>query len=321
MADTPVNLPPRTIAIGKTSDGKDVFANHVWYQAFYEAVVKRIGGPSSYVVSDLAGLTATDGGFIVGDGSNFGVESGSTARASLDVPSNSEAILQSLINAKGDLIVGSADNATARLAVGTDTHVLTADSSATNGIKWAAGSGGGALVLLEQHTASTSSSLDFTTCISSTYDEYVIELLNVVLTNASKDLWLRISTDGGTNYLSTNVYSVNRLPFIHTGTASPGGNDVTAQVAQMAFAGGNILSNSSNYGISGNLRLFNPGGTSVYKRFLGHVSYFDLNSDLAQMLWQGVYTATTAINAFRFLPSDAATIASGTIRVYGIAKS
>jgi hypothetical protein len=40
------------------------------------------------------------------------------------------------LTTKGDLLVttGSALN---RLAVGTDTHVLTADSAATNGVKWA----------------------------------------------------------------------------------------------------------------------------------------------------------------------------------------
>jgi hypothetical protein len=48
----------------------------------------------------------------------------------------------STIDAKGDLIVGSADNTIARLAVGTDAQVLTADSTAPNGIKWAAAAGG-----------------------------------------------------------------------------------------------------------------------------------------------------------------------------------
>jgi len=47
----------------------------------------------------------------------------------------------STIDAKGDLLVGSADNTIAKLAVGTNNYVLTADSSATNGIKWAAASG------------------------------------------------------------------------------------------------------------------------------------------------------------------------------------
>lgn len=47
------------------------------------------------------------------------------------------------IAAKGDLIVGSADNTTAILTAGTDTHVLTANSAATNGVEWAAPGGGG----------------------------------------------------------------------------------------------------------------------------------------------------------------------------------
>lgn len=39
------------------------------------------------LLDDLAGLTATNGGFIVGDGSNFVIESGSTARTSLGLSS------------------------------------------------------------------------------------------------------------------------------------------------------------------------------------------------------------------------------------------
>jgi hypothetical protein len=42
---------------------------------------------------------------------------------------------------KGDLIVNDGVS-NVRLAVGTDTQVLTADSTAPNGIKWAAGGGG-----------------------------------------------------------------------------------------------------------------------------------------------------------------------------------
>lgn len=45
--------------------------------------------------------------------------------------------------AKGDLIVGTADDTAGILTAGTDGHVLTADSGETTGLKWAAAAGGG----------------------------------------------------------------------------------------------------------------------------------------------------------------------------------
>jgi hypothetical protein len=59
------------------------------------------------------------------------------------------AIVQSLVDAKGDLLVASADNTVTRLAVGANDFVLTADTGATNGVKWAAVSGGGGSIGLE----------------------------------------------------------------------------------------------------------------------------------------------------------------------------
>lgn len=48
------------------------------------------------------------------------------------------AILDSLVDAKGDLIVATAADTPARLAVGTDDHVLTAASGETSGLKFSA---------------------------------------------------------------------------------------------------------------------------------------------------------------------------------------
>ncbi len=41
-------------------------------------------------------------------------------------------------DAKGDLIVGTGADTATKLTVGTNTHVLTADSSTTSGLSWAA---------------------------------------------------------------------------------------------------------------------------------------------------------------------------------------
>lgn len=57
---------------------------------------------------------------------------------------NGGGVANSLVTTKGDLIVRDS-SAPARLGVGTNGHVLTADSAETLGVKWAAPSGGGGL--------------------------------------------------------------------------------------------------------------------------------------------------------------------------------
>lgn len=47
-------------------------------------------------------------------------------------------IPKSLVDAKGDLLVGTADNTVARKAVGADGRVLTADSAQSDGLSWVA---------------------------------------------------------------------------------------------------------------------------------------------------------------------------------------
>ena len=57
--------------------------------------------------------------------------------------------------AKGSIVVGSATNDAGVLAVGTNTHILVADSTETLGMKWAAPAGGGKVLQVVSATTST----------------------------------------------------------------------------------------------------------------------------------------------------------------------
>ena len=79
---------------------------------------------------------------------------------------DSNAIQNAIVDAKGDLISATAADTPARLAVGTNGHILTADSTTATGLKWAAPAGGGKLLQLVQGSTTTE-----TTVSTNTYSD------------------------------------------------------------------------------------------------------------------------------------------------------
>jgi hypothetical protein len=72
---------------------------------------------------------------------------------------DSDAIQNAIVDAKGDLISATAADTPARLAVGTNGQVLTADSTASTGLKWATPASGGKLLQVVSVSTATSTTL------------------------------------------------------------------------------------------------------------------------------------------------------------------
>jgi hypothetical protein len=116
------------------------------------------------------------------------------------------AIAKTIVDAKGDIIAATAADTVARLAVGTNNHVLTADSSTATGLKWAAAAGGAGNMV--QVATGTLSGTSVTISSLSTYTDLILRMSGV-LTGGSYQIKLLINNNTGSNYNSLTVRNTN----------------------------------------------------------------------------------------------------------------
>jgi hypothetical protein len=115
----------------------------VFGQAVATSMADLLGGTAGQVLSKTTNADMdftwinNDQGDITGVTAGTGISGGGTS-GTVTVTNS----MATAIDAKGDLIGGTGADAFARLAIGANGTVLTADSAETTGMKWAAASGG-----------------------------------------------------------------------------------------------------------------------------------------------------------------------------------
>jgi hypothetical protein len=126
--------------------------------------------------------------------------------------------------AKGDLVVGSATNDAGVLAVGTDTHILVADSAESLGMKWAApAAGGGGKVLQVVQATNSTAAANSTTTYADT------NLTASITPSAATSKVLVIVHQNGTTKSNGNVDNANYLKLVR------GVTDLTTFGASVGF--------------------------------------------------------------------------------------
>jgi hypothetical protein len=174
-----------------------------------------------------------------------------------------------------------------------------------------------AMTLLATGTASNSATLDFTG-ISSTYDLYFIEVVEIVGASASY-LRMLTSSNNGSSYDSSGYTYQSQGYISTTGSWTSDFNDAATWLQFWNNNCGTISTTASNSGLSATAYLMSPA-SSAYTKFQAQAVWFTSSSANSYANITGGRMSTSPVNAIRFL-MHSGNIASGTIRLYGIANS
>lgn len=204
---------------------------------------------------------------------------------------------------KGDLVPATGSATFARLGVGANDTVLTADSSTATGLKWATPSSGGMTVLASGTLSGTA--LDLTS-ISSAYTDLNLEITNANWGTADDYLILRF------NGLSTGIYWT-----MSTGTNNGGGASAFygagAATRMLLWTGTNWTRTGSN-----NINLTIPNYTATKRRTVSGSISSNVSGNDSLAYWQGFSTNTGALNQITFATNSGYTFSSGSYKLWGV---
>ena len=177
---------------------------------------------------------------------------------------------------------------------------------------------GGAMTLLSTQTASSSATLDFTSGIDSTYDEYVFRFISLH-SSATGQLGFQGNAAGGSGFNETMTTTNFRA--IHSEAGSDPELSYVAGEDQAQGTGLSLFSQSqdtdNDSSLSGELHLFAPSSTTFVKHFISRVTNMKSGDYVGQTFAAGYFNTTSAIDEIQF-KYNSGNIDAGVIKLYGI---
>ncbi len=192
-------------------------------------------------------------------------------------------------------------------------------NSSNNGL--AADDVGGNLKLLSTQTASSSSTLSFTSGIDSTHKEYIFKFINIHPQTNNTDFTFNFSVDSGSNYNVTKTTTTFRSANNEGGSTQElayyAANDIAQGTGFQSFSIGGSYQGDNDSSVSGMLHLFDPSNTTFVKQFFARTNGMIANDYSVDGFVAGYGNTTSAIDAVQFKMSSG-NIDSGVIKMYGV---
>jgi hypothetical protein len=172
--------------------------------------------------------------------------------------------------------------------------------------------------LISTSTASNAASIDITSGIDSTYDEYMFVLtdMNPATDNVALQIQFNASSGSGFNETVTSTFfnAHHKEDDSDSGLEYVTGKDIAQGTAYFDIVGNQ--GNGSDESCAGILHLFTPSNTTYVTHFYSRMNEYERNNGVGDQFVAGYINTTSAIDEISF-KFDSGNM-DGVIQMYGI---